>query len=120
MSELLTLQEAADAIGCHYMTLYRRVRGGEETVIQVVLPMHGQAAAPETAAAPASGRAGHEDRSASRRKLWIWTSVGVAAATALAVGLAVGLKDHDKTKVEEPDRSRNTPPDVILMALGRH
>ena len=29
MSELLTLQEAADALGCHYMTLYRRVRGGE-------------------------------------------------------------------------------------------
>ena len=29
MSELLTLQEAADAVGCHYMTLYRRVRGGE-------------------------------------------------------------------------------------------
>jgi excisionase family DNA binding protein len=29
VSELLTLQEAADALGCHYMTLYRRVRGGE-------------------------------------------------------------------------------------------
>ena len=26
---LLTLQEAADAVGCHYQTLYRRVRKGE-------------------------------------------------------------------------------------------
>ena len=26
---LLTLQEAADAVGCHYQTLYKRVRSGE-------------------------------------------------------------------------------------------
>lgn len=26
---LMTLQEAADAVGCHYQTLYRRVRSGE-------------------------------------------------------------------------------------------
>jgi excisionase family DNA binding protein len=26
---LLTLQEAADIVGCHYQTLYRRVRKGE-------------------------------------------------------------------------------------------
>ncbi|MGI9116081.1 MAG: cobalamin-dependent protein [Gaiellales bacterium] len=28
-AELLTLQEAADVVGCHYQTLYRRVRRGE-------------------------------------------------------------------------------------------
>lgn len=28
-STLLTLQEAADVVGCHYQTLYRRVRSGE-------------------------------------------------------------------------------------------
>ena len=28
-SQLLTLQEAADVVGCHYQTLYRRVRKGE-------------------------------------------------------------------------------------------
>lgn len=27
--QLLTLQEAADVVGCHYQTLYRRVRSGE-------------------------------------------------------------------------------------------
>lgn len=92
-----------------------RVRGGEETVIQVVLPTQGTQPALDTQPVrPAEPN----EKALLRKQWWLWTSVGVVAASALAVGLVVGLRDREH-EVEDAPMSLNTPPGLQLTALGK-
>jgi hypothetical protein len=81
------------------------VHGGEQTVIQVVLPAPAlTSAAARPAALPPAAL--HDDRTPLRRQWWLWTVVGVVAAGA-AVGIAVAAT-HDEKRAAVSGGSTDT------------
>lgn len=80
------------------------IRGGERSVIEVVLPAVPveQVAEQPAPLAPSS----HDDRTPLRKKWWLWTAVGVVAAGA-AAGIAVAARP-DAQRPQVSGGSSNT------------
>ena len=119
-----------EAAGYRSETRSLEVRGGERlswnVALSLVEPMPSAQSATQGAAVAGVSLSSAEDprrdeppkKKPLYKNPWLWTGVALAAA-GVAVGVAFALKDEPKSVQESPITSNQTPPEGVVVTLGR-